>query len=165
MIPSSAQRRNAFTLVELLVVIAIIGLLVALILPAVNSARSASRRTVCQNKIRQLALGTINHESARGFFPPARIEPRPGDVRTRQCGGESVSWVVHVMPYIEENVLYKQWNILDSYRAHPLSLRTKTLDAFVCPERRSSGDALPSLQLAMVEVEQPINYKVPLRAG
>ena len=67
----SEPERSAFTLVELLVVIAIIGILVALLLPAIQAAREASRRTSCSNKIRQLAIAVQNFESAKKHFPAA----------------------------------------------------------------------------------------------
>ena len=68
-LPRGAAR--AFTLVELLVVIAIIGVLVALLLPAIQAAREAARRQQCQSNLRQLSLGLVNYESAQGRFPPA----------------------------------------------------------------------------------------------
>ena len=62
-------RQRAFTLVELLVVIAIIGILVALLLPAVQAAREAARRSQCQNHMKQLAIGCMNHENTYKYFP------------------------------------------------------------------------------------------------
>jgi len=69
------MRRTGFTLVELLVVIAIIGVLIALLLPAVQSAREAARRTQCVNHLKQMALGALNYESSRRRFPPGRLRP------------------------------------------------------------------------------------------
>ena len=65
------RTQSGFTLVELLVVIAIIGVLIAMLLPAVESVREAGRRATCTNNLHQLALGCLQHESAQGFFPPA----------------------------------------------------------------------------------------------
>jgi prepilin-type N-terminal cleavage/methylation domain-containing protein/prepilin-type processing-associated H-X9-DG protein len=88
-----SSKRSAFTLVELLVVIAIIGVLVALLLPAIQSAREASRRAQCLNQIRQLGLACINYESARKQFPPSVKGP--------------YGYIAVVLPYIEGQSLQK----------------------------------------------------------
>ena len=105
---SAPQRiRFAFTLVELLVVIAIIGILVSLLLPAVQSAREAARRSQCLNNLKQLGLGMLNHESAHQFFPSGGWgwywvgDPDRG-TGAEQPGG----WVYALLPYIEEGPLY-----------------------------------------------------------
>jgi prepilin-type N-terminal cleavage/methylation domain-containing protein len=98
----SARWRPAFTLVELLVVIAIIGVLVALLLPAVQSARESSRRTQCTNHLKQLALGCLNFEAQRGHIPKGNYA-----TGTFPEGG-NVSWLFVSLGYIEQNALYDQ---------------------------------------------------------
>jgi prepilin-type N-terminal cleavage/methylation domain-containing protein len=92
------RRRLGFTLVELLVVIAIIGILIALLLPAVQAAREAARRTQCVNNLKQLGLGCQNHHNARKKFPPSS-----------DLGG--ASYVVPLLPYIEEEALYRSLDL------------------------------------------------------
>jgi len=99
------QLRRGFTLVELMVVIAIIGVLVALLLPAVQAAREAARRTHCTNNMKQLALGVINYESAKRMFPPGGITP--GSC----CNTNSfTNWAIETLPYIEHQSLYDQYS-------------------------------------------------------
>ena len=124
------QTRHArgFTLVELLVVIAIIGVLVALLLPAVQAAREAARRTQCVNNIKQMALGAANYESAKRYFPPGRMRPdRETSNGTTWTEGSPASsypnitpstterfnnFSVHIwlLPYIEASNIY---NMID----------------------------------------------------
>jgi prepilin-type N-terminal cleavage/methylation domain-containing protein/prepilin-type processing-associated H-X9-DG protein len=93
--PSAARRTAGFTLVELLVVIAIIGVLIALLLPAVQAAREASRRSQCTNNEKQLMLAFLNHENAKKAFPPCRTTTT----------GQQHGWIVNLLPYFEEGSL------------------------------------------------------------
>ena len=99
-VPTRFWKCSGFTLVELLVVIAIIGILVALLLPAVQTAREAARRTQCMNHIRQVGLGTLTHESALGRFPVGTSSTPNGDVLH--------TWAAYVLPYIEEASTFAQ---------------------------------------------------------
>src|SRR5215212_11767924 len=89
------RRRPAFTLVELLVCIAIIGILVMLLLPAVQAAREASRRAACVNNLRQLGIALHNYEAAHKHFPAGRGAPLPSVFST----------IAYLLPYIEESAL------------------------------------------------------------
>ena len=120
------HRRRGFTLVELLVVIAIIAMLVLLLLPAVNAAREAARRNNCANAVRQLALGALNRESATTRFPNAmwgaqaadKIDSRNAEVTTETDG---YSWVVALLPFIEETALYDQLQELTEQFTEPIT--------------------------------------------
>lgn len=98
-VPTCASRGLAFTLVELLVVIAIIGVLVALLLPAVQAAREAARRSQCLNNLRQFSLGCLNHESARKRLP-AGFTTRKSD------GDVHHTWASFVLPYLEQASMF-----------------------------------------------------------
>ena len=129
--------RRAFTLIELLVVIAIIGILVGLLLPAVQGAREASRRVDCSNRVRQLALASHLHHNTHKYFPPARYESRPNAAPADQCGLETPTWLARVMPFIEQEALGDQWDFSQQWHQHPEEIRTIVPDIFLCPSRRS----------------------------
>ena len=98
----SRRTRRGFTLIELLVVITIIGMLVALLLPAVQAAREAGRRATCMNNQRQLGLAMLNYESAQRSFPGYRHSIGRGNTIW-------TSWLVPLFPYLERNDLWKPW--------------------------------------------------------
>jgi len=98
------QARKAFTLVELLVVIAIIGVMVGLLLPAVQAAREAARRMQCSNNLKQISLALHNYHSSYNKLPYS-ASPQTGGVGTRQRGA---SWFIRIFPYIEQNAAYDQ---------------------------------------------------------
>jgi prepilin-type processing-associated H-X9-DG protein len=97
------------TLVELLIVIAIIGVLVALLLPAVQSAREASRRTTCLNNLRQLAVGAINHHATKRHFPIGLvpIDPDAGNF------ADGTNLWIEILPFIDEANVQAQWDYKD----------------------------------------------------
>lgn len=104
------RRQSGFTLVELLVVIAIIGILVGLLLPAVQSAREAARRMQCSNNLKQLALALHNYESAFGFFPPSRLGASVA-IEGRGSGSSSYqSWPTLILPFVEQSNLQNLMN-------------------------------------------------------
>src|SRR5687768_15643540 len=101
---SSLGRHRGFSLIELLVVIAIIGLLVALLLPAVQSAREAARRTDCRNRLHQIGLALHNYHDAHRVFPPAETSTSLDDA----FSGHAVH--VDILPYIDQANVYNKFN-------------------------------------------------------
>ena len=126
------RRPVGFTLVELLVVIAIIGVLVALLLPAVQAAREAARRCACQNNISQLALGVHNYEFHTERLPAGVINPE-GPILS-EPEGQHVSWLVQILPYIEQKNAYRLFDQeAGAYAKVNSDVRALSIDLFVCP--------------------------------
>jgi prepilin-type N-terminal cleavage/methylation domain-containing protein/prepilin-type processing-associated H-X9-DG protein len=108
-VPASPRRKQrGFTLVELLVVIAIIGILVALLLPAVQAAREAARRVSCLNNVAQLGLSLHNYEFHFETLPSG-VTNADGPIRN-EPQGTHVSWIVKVLPYLEQNILFQKFD-------------------------------------------------------
>ncbi len=115
--------RSGFTLIELLVVVSVIGILVVLLLPAVQSARTAARRIHCSNNLKNIGLAIHNHADALGLFPAGRGR-YPADV----------SFLVQVLPYIEETALYHSINVADGVQVNAnLTAFNQAPGLFSCP--------------------------------
>jgi prepilin-type N-terminal cleavage/methylation domain-containing protein len=140
---STGRQRAGFTLVELLVVIAIIGILVSLLLPAVQAAREAARRTQCSNNIKQLALGSQRHLEQFGYFPACGwgfdwVGVADLGFGPKQPGG----YAYHLLPFIEQQALHDLGtgmypNNLSGLAAANLQCITTPVGVFTCPTRRS----------------------------
>ena len=153
--------RQAFTLVELLVVIAIIGILIGLLLPAVQAVREAARRTTCSNNMKQIGLALFNYESAFQQFPSAGQAKRGGTGSNagqnvfftdrgelESLGNASHSVQTYILPYIEQNNVYDLVNIAYRYDFDPTRPEAPTnqqaamtpIPIYVCPSTGRSAD-------------------------
>ena len=120
-------------------VIAIIGILISLLLPAVQAAREAARRAKCVNNLKQLALGCLNHESAVKAFPTGGWSfCFLGHPDLGVGPSQPASWLFNILPYIEESTLYKtqQGKTGTALQSAATTLITTPLNAFYCPSRR-----------------------------
>lgn len=138
--------RPALTLVELLVVIAIVAVLIGLLLPAVQVVRASAQATRCRNNLRQIALATLHFHDAQGSFPPARNTVRLDPNAPPIPGGfdelDSLSWLMRILPYIEQKPAYDQFNVDDYYSGQTFAARTQVIDTYLCPARRGREDAV-----------------------
>ena len=132
-----------FTLVELLVVITIIGILIALLLPAVQAAREAARRMQCGNNFKQVGLALHNYHAAKACFPPGMFDPT-----SKPNVPVYWSWSTYILPYIEQQALYDQFDFTNgnhffSTAANQLANAT-ILSAYVCASDPASGELVAS---------------------
>ncbi len=128
------KRHAGFTLVELLVVIAIIGILVGLLLPAVQMAREAGRRAACVNKIRQLALATTNFETTKNRYP--------GYQELLGTGKKPASWVVTLLPYLDHADLMDRWSSTQVLLNNPILV--PPLELMVCDSQVTGELGIPA---------------------
>jgi prepilin-type N-terminal cleavage/methylation domain-containing protein len=148
-------RRTAFTLVELLVVIAIIGILVALLLPAIQAAREAARRSQCTNNLKQIGIAGQMHHDAKGALPAGL------SVNIRSSGKEedAYAWAVFLLPYLEEQAIYDAFEadhpnlplpkcIRNNDPNQPVEWARQVISVFVCPSSQ--------LPLHSVDASAPI---------
>ena len=130
----TSEKRSGFSLIELLVVIAIIAVLVALLLPAVQQAREAARRTQCRNHLKQLALAVHNYESTYGFLPINRYGDYSYSSYWNYAWEDSYSWswLATILPFVEQSAL---WNAADipNVKLKDSTVIATSLSIFACP--------------------------------
>jgi prepilin-type N-terminal cleavage/methylation domain-containing protein len=129
---ANPQGRRGFTLVELLVVIAIIGVLVALLLPAVQAAREAARRSSCSNNLKQIGIAVHNYHDTYNIFPTGGVQPGPCCATPSAAG-----WGLHILPFMEQKVLLDRydsntWND-QSRNAANTFVTTQFVKTYICP--------------------------------
>ena len=141
------QTRHAWTLIELLVTIAVIGILIGLLLPAVQAAREAARRTECTNHLRQLGVGLHAYHNAHDSFPPGGIEWRaPGNSTRRQ-----LAWSALILPWIGQRNLYARLDLQTPFDSPENADAAATILAvYLCPTRRDP--------IALIDGRGPCDY-------
>ena len=133
--PSSRHpRRHGFTLIELLVVIAIIAVLIALLLPAVQQAREAARRTQCKNNLMQIGLALQNYMLGHEVLPPGTQNATGPIVNKEDETQYHMNWIVQILPYLEQQNVYNHIDFTQSVYSKPnSSVRTRQMSSLVCP--------------------------------
>src|SRR5205814_3559623 len=106
-------------------VIAIIAILIGLLLPAVQKVREAASRAKCQNNLKQIGLAIHNYHDANKLMPPSRLGP------------QYASWCVLILPFLEQDALYRQWDLTKTYYQQPSAAQTTAVSLYFCPTRRS----------------------------
>jgi prepilin-type N-terminal cleavage/methylation domain-containing protein len=122
--------RKAFTLIELLVVIAIIAILIALLVPAVQAVREAAARAQCANNLKQIGLAMHSFVDQYKALPNSRRD-------------NIYTWMVEILPYVEQQSLYDQWNFKTNFYLQTAQVRETSLPVYLCPTRRGAMLANP----------------------
>jgi len=148
---------RGFTLIELLVVIAIIAILVALLLPAVQQAREAARRSQCKNNFKQVALALHNYHDVHKLFPPGALMGNPSSATCSDPAKLGFGWAAFILPMLEETALYNNLNFNVHYHQQPPAISTglystkgnigEVIKVYLCPsdprgrERKNISDS------------------------
>jgi prepilin-type N-terminal cleavage/methylation domain-containing protein len=132
------KRRGAFTLIELIMVVAIIAILIALLLPAVQSAREMARRGQCTNNLLQLGIALGNYASAHNVLPPGVVEQK-GPILNLPRGYHH-SWVIQILPFLDATNLYRRFDLRHGvYHASNTTAGSAVIATFLCPSNARGG--------------------------
>lgn len=132
-----SARRAGFTLIEMMVVIAIISTMMGLLLPAVQKVRESANRMSCQNNLKQLTLALHHYHLNYEQLPPFAVAARDGKA--------GATWAVLLLPFIEQDNLYRQWDLSRTYYDQNDTARLGTSKIYFCPTRRTPATAPQSL--------------------
>lgn len=142
---------RGFTLIELLVVIAIIAVLVGLMLPAVQKVRESANRMQCANNLHQIGVAIHHYHDVQRTLPPSRVGP------------QHATWFVVLLPYLEQDNLYKQWDLSKNYYEQTPSVQNALVRTYICPSRRAG--AMPSINLEVSSTGIPDAQEHPGTQG
>lgn len=137
------HEKNGFTLVELLVVIAIIGILVALLLPAVQAAREAARRIQCTNHLKQIGLAALTFHNSRQALPVSRVACHHG------------TWATELFPFIEDAAALALWGPVKSFHFQPPANKEHQVAIYYCPSRRAPQLSKPGQEVWRGSRDEP----------
>lgn len=136
----SRSARNGFTLIELLVIMAIIGVLLALLLPATRRVRGTAARTQCVNNLKHLMLGLHSFQSSTTSDSTAVRMLPPGCMGPGATPEERLSWMVTLLPYLDQDVLYRRFDVNRGYRGNVTPARL-AVATFLCPASKEAGSS------------------------
>ncbi len=144
------RRSAAFTLVELLVVIAIIGILIALLLPAVQAARESARRTQCTNNLKQIGVALHNYHDTRKTFPPGNVQDNTTTNPNNTFGRNfTANWAIYILPYLERDALGEAYDVTLDHRVitgangiENSRIKSTVIKGYNCPDDLTAGQLL-----------------------
>ncbi len=157
-----ARSPRGFTLIELLVVIAIISILAALLLPAIQQSREASRRLGCQNNLLQIGLALQNYANAHGVLPPGTSNATGPIVSTEDATQYHMSWTVQILPHLQRKSVYRHIDFTQGvYAAENAAVRATHIEAWQCPSARwlPNGSSASTYCGVHNDFETPIDVK------
>ncbi|MFK7769726.1 MAG: DUF1559 domain-containing protein [Mariniblastus sp.] len=123
-----------------------------MLLPAVQEVRESARRTQCLNRLRQIGLATAMFHDSQKAFPPARLYPKKDALPPLNLGNDEPSWLVRILPYLEQQNFYQEWDLSESFSSHPKNIAGQALASYICPSRRNLSNAKAPDQIQDVYV-------------